>query len=206
MRRLPVPDLQRSDCTVLEQAVRDYFDAARLLPVSDAPAAQASAQRRRISSRQRQLPFSEISPSSTPDGATLLERLKHLHWRVDAEVLRLYALPAPLERQLLDLFTGVRRRGVPFEQAEYFPRDFTELNRLSELLAITADWPRTNRRRAKLMNLEEEGRLTESQTEELNELQRLADARVSYLKPVFLEDADQIIEDLKRRGLWSEAT
>ena len=206
MRRLPVPDLQRSDCTVLEQAVRDYFDAARLLPVSDGPAPQASAQRRRISSRQRQLPFSEIPPSSTPNGATLLERLKHLHWRVDAEVLRLYALPAPLERQLLDLFTGVRRRGVPFEQTEYFPRDFTELNRLSELLAITADWPRTNRRRAKLMDLEEAGRLTESQTEELNELQRLADARVSYFKPVFLEDADQIIEDLKRRGLWSEAT
>ena len=34
--------------------------------------------------------------------------------RVDAEVLRLYELPPKLERQLLDLFAGWPRLGVPF--------------------------------------------------------------------------------------------
>ena len=30
-------------------------------------------------------------------------------------------LPPHLERQLLDLFSGVKRRGVPFEQKGVFP-------------------------------------------------------------------------------------
>jgi hypothetical protein len=99
---------------------------------------------------------------------------------------------------------GVRRRGVPFEQAEYFPKGFTDVDRLSDLLAITADWPKTNRRRAKLIDLEEEGRLTSTEAEELKNLQRLADALVSLQRPVQLEGADELIERLKRRGLWRE--
>jgi len=43
---------------------------------------------------------------------------------VDAEILRLYDLPPRLERQLLDLFSGFRRRGVPFNFSRYFPEDF----------------------------------------------------------------------------------
>jgi hypothetical protein len=44
--------------------------------------------------------------------------------RVDAEVLRLYDLPPRLERQLLDLFSGQQRPGVPFAFERYFPEDF----------------------------------------------------------------------------------
>ena len=44
--------------------------------------------------------------------------------QVDAELLRLYALPPRLERQLLDLFSGFKRRGVPFNFSRYFPEDF----------------------------------------------------------------------------------
>ncbi|MFY9826828.1 MAG: hypothetical protein WAM82_36070 [Thermoanaerobaculia bacterium] len=44
--------------------------------------------------------------------------------RVDAAILRLYALPPRLERALLDLFSGSRRPGVPFQLSEYFPSDF----------------------------------------------------------------------------------
>ena len=136
--------------------------------------------------------------------AAVLEQLKILHWRIDAEVLRLYDLPAALERKVLDLFSGVRRRGVPFEQIEYFPKDFTELDRLGDLLAITVDWPKTNRRRARLIDLEEQDRLTPAQTDELKNLQRLADARISLLRPIQMEGADELIEKLKRQGLWKE--
>jgi hypothetical protein len=109
-----------------------------------------------------------------------------------------------MERKILDLFGGIRRRGVPFEQNEYFPKGFTDLNRLSDLLAITADWPKTNRRRAKLIDLEEEGRLTPEQATELEQLQHLADARVNLLKPRQADAIDEQIEKLKRQGLWSE--
>jgi hypothetical protein len=44
--------------------------------------------------------------------------------QMDAEVLRLYGLPPRLERQLLDLFSGIQRVGVPFEFKHYFPEEF----------------------------------------------------------------------------------
>jgi hypothetical protein len=44
--------------------------------------------------------------------------------RVDAEVLRLYDLPPRIERQLLDLFAGYRREGVPFPFDRYYPEGF----------------------------------------------------------------------------------
>jgi len=74
----------------------------------------------------------------------------------------------------------------------------------AELRAITTDWPETNRRRAELIDLEEEGRLTPAQADELENLQRLADAQISLLQPAQMAEADQTIEDLKRRGLWDE--
>ena len=44
--------------------------------------------------------------------------------QVDAEILRLYDFPPRLERQLLDLFSGYKRPGVPFDFSRYFPDDF----------------------------------------------------------------------------------
>lgn len=43
---------------------------------------------------------------------------------MDAEVMRLYDLPPRLERQVLDLFEGFRRPGVPFHFDRYFPVGF----------------------------------------------------------------------------------
>ncbi len=43
---------------------------------------------------------------------------------LDAEVLRLYDLPPRLERQVLDLFAGWPRLGVPFDFDRYFPAGF----------------------------------------------------------------------------------
>ncbi|MCP4548666.1 MAG: SAM-dependent DNA methyltransferase [bacterium] len=57
------------------------------------------------------------TPSAQQTPAALLLQL-------DGEILRLYELPPRLERQLLDLFAGWPRGGVPFEQMRYFPEDF----------------------------------------------------------------------------------
>lgn len=52
--------------------------------------------------------------------------------RVDASVLRAYALPVKLERKLLDYFRGAERP-VPFDFEDYFPKDF-------ELYFTLAEW------------------------------------------------------------------
>jgi hypothetical protein len=44
---------------------------------------------------------------------------------LDAEVLKLYDLPPALERQLLDLFAGVERKGVGCDFRGYYPPGFT---------------------------------------------------------------------------------
>jgi hypothetical protein len=199
MCKMPVPDYRRCDLMPLEQAVTEYLEAARAVP--NPPEQKPNKKRRKKAAEQKDL-FVDGAEAESPKGNSQAEQLKLLHWRIDAEVLRLYNLPGELERKVLDLFAGVKRRGVPFNQTDYFPKDFTELDRLSELLAITVDWPKTNRRRARLLDSEEEGRLSPAEADELENLQRLADARVSLLRPVQMEGADQIIEDLKRRGLW----
>ena len=56
--------------------------------------------------------------------------------RVDAAVLRLYALRPRVERELLDTFSGPRRPGVPFDQTEYFPPEFKPCLPLSDYLEL----------------------------------------------------------------------
>lgn len=64
-------------------------------------------------------------PSSKPLAQPLDEdATRRLLLRLDAEVLRLYNFPPRLERQLLDLFRGQRRPGLPFNFDQYFPSDF----------------------------------------------------------------------------------
>ena len=131
-----------------------------------------------------------------------LDKLKILHWRIDAEVLQLYGLPPYLERQLLDLFSDVKRRGVPFEQKEYFPEGFTEISTLSELLAITVDWEQTNERRFQLIEKEVKGNILADEKLEFDYLQQLTDARIELLAPLPIKQLEDLREELKRRGMW----
>ncbi|MCI0387521.1 MAG: N-6 DNA methylase [Acidobacteria bacterium] len=133
---------------------------------------------------------------------TFQDELKTLHWRVDAEVLRLYELPPRLERQLLNLFSGVKRRGVPFEQYEYFPKEFKEPLTLIELLMITADWEKTNERRAELIFKKVKKGISPEESAELNELQRLADARIRLIAPLPIAQMEAAMEGLKGREMW----
>jgi hypothetical protein len=87
---------------------------------------------------------------------------------------------------------------------EYFPKGYTDLDRLRDLLAITVDWEKTNRRRGKLMDLEDEGRITLAQAEELANLQRLADALVGLMEPWKPDEVDRAVERAKQRGVWKE--
>jgi hypothetical protein len=200
MREMPIPNLAACDLAPLKKAVSEYLAAARATPSTKPQPLKRSAQRNK-STDQIEL-FGGEAEASTSDAES--EHLKFLHWRVDAEVLRLYNLPPKLERQLLDLFSGVRRRGVPFVQTEYFPKGYADLDRLSDLLAITVDWEKTNRRRAKLMDLEDKGRLTPAQAEELANLQRLADALIGLIEPWKPDEVDRAVERAKQRGVWKE--
>jgi hypothetical protein len=133
-----------------------------------------------------------------------LDKLKILHWRIDVEVLQLYKLPRHLEFQLLYLFSGSKRPGVPFEQFEYFPKEFNEPLTLRGLLAITADWEQTNERRTQLIFKKVKKNITAEEKLELDELQRLADCRINLLTPFPIEKLEAVKEDLKRRGVWEE--
>ena len=128
-----------------------------------------------------------------------------LHWRIDAEVLRLYELPTPLEHHVLTLFSGEARRGVPFVQTEYLPKGFADPVSLRDLLAITHDWARTNDRRARLLLKEERNSIGERQKAELEHLQHLTDVRIRLVAPLPLLELDRMAADLKRRGLWVES-
>jgi hypothetical protein len=172
MREMPVPRADATQLAPLTQAVRTYLKQARA---------------------------ADESVLSSPAAQ---ERLRLLHWRIDAEVLRLYALPRHLERQLLDLFHGAKRRGVPFEQNEYLPRSFVHPLTLRELLAITADWETTNDRREQLILKEERDKLSAAERTELADLQRLADARIDLLAPLPVAELEAIAADLKGKGFW----
>jgi hypothetical protein len=67
------------------------------------------------------------SPGQLFDATATPEGIKQALLEMDAAVLRAYGLPARLERQLLDFFSGVERKGVgcPFEG--YFPPDFKSI-------------------------------------------------------------------------------
>lgn len=135
---------------------------------------------------------------SDPNG----DQLRELLWRIDAEILRLYRLPVRLEHQLLGLFSGIQRRGVPFRQTEYFPGCFSDELSLQEFLAITADWEDTNERRVSLIHRKVTGDITGDDEKELNYLQGLTDSRIRLLAPSPIHQLEEIRGNLKRRAMW----
>ncbi len=78
---------------------------------------------------------------------------------VDCEVLRLYNLPAALERSLLDVFTAWDRVGVPYLQACYIPKAFKADISLSAYRELARDWGKTNQERGTLIDQSIRGEL-----------------------------------------------
>ncbi len=131
------------------------------------------------------------------------EHLRNLHWRVDAEVLNLYALPLQLEVAVLNLFSGVRRLGVPFPQDGYFPDNPGADLRLGELLNVIGSWPNLNNRRSELILREIEGSLSIDDAQELETLQRLADVKLRLEAPLPLKQLRSLRDHLKREEEWA---
>jgi hypothetical protein len=174
MRNMPVPNLAGLNTNEVRDAVNAYLRAVR------------------------------DESTEQQDSPSTLERLRELHWRVDSEVLRLYALPVRLERQLLDLFKHAERRGVPFHQTSYFPKHFTDHVSLRQFLCITAYWDEVNERRALLIHNQLKSLVSNDEKEELRQLQSLADLRVRLLAPLPTSQIKAVQEDLQRMGIWEE--
>jgi len=142
-----------------------------------------------------------VRSTERPNDAEV-EKLREFHWRIDAEVLRLYQLPVELEHQLLLLFSGEARRGVPFTQTEYLPKGLTDPISLRDLIAITYDWEKTNERRARLILDEERKGLGRRRQAKLDHLQHLTDMRIRLAAPLPLDELDSFAAKLKRQGRW----
>jgi hypothetical protein len=197
--RLPKPTPEQH--TRIESAARAYREAAEQWTKDHPQAAKPKS----LNAKSEDVAEPDFFATEQEAKQQQLLALKYLHWRIDAEVLALYNLPAHLERQLLDYFTGERRVGVPFEQTEYFPKGFKGMNRLSELLTITADWPKHSKRRAFLIKKEyEHGSLSAKEEAELESLQRLASLHRNYFTPIDRSELDASIKRLKLLGQWDE--
>jgi hypothetical protein len=124
--------------------------------------------------------------------------------RLDAEVLRLYDLPARAERKLLDLFTGEDRPGVPVAFSRYYPEGFTGSVPLYAYLSdsfqrkLNGGDPALpaaiESRYEELMERQEAGTLTSDEQDELYDLQAEVDG-LDYALQVpddsWLAEADQ---------------
>ena len=192
IRALPVPRTLTPETTRrLDQAVAAYLEAAHLFDQQ-----QSSGQL---------VDDGDLFHSASPSSQTLEQaeqNLMYLHWRVDAEVLKLYDLPAHLERQLLDMFTGVERRGVPFHQTEYFPAHFTDLQRLEDLLAITGEWEQTSARKSELIEKKMRKQASDDELQELSRLKMLTEARGELFAPLPLPQLTAMKARLQSKGQW----
>ena len=103
--------------------------------------------------------------------------------KVDAEVLRQYALPLDLEAAVLSLFTGWNRVGVPFDQARFLPEELEGKLHYADFVDYETDWPKTNRRRGKLIDKDIAGTLSEAERSELDGLQAYADYHLERVAP-----------------------
>jgi len=181
LRKMRVPNLKQADLSQLSLAVKEYFNAVAR----------------------------HESPKFLLRGEDALEQekeeLKILHWRVDAEVLRLYALPVESERELLDYFAGWSRAGVPFAQDRYFPKDFNEPISLADFLAITVDWEATNKHRLALIQKKSEKTIRTEEKGELQRLQNLAGLKRELVAALPINELSKIEQDLRRKGLWKGA-
>jgi hypothetical protein len=180
VRQMPIPKLESVGYKQLEAAVLDYL--------------------RTIEKHEQPFP---LRSDDARDRET--EHLLTSHWRIDAEVLRLYALPVEVERELLEFFTGWERVGVPFKQHRYFPEGFDEPTSLADFLAITADWDATNKRRLGLIEKKAAKTLHPEERGELQHLQRLAGLKRELLSSPSLKELAEMEADLRRRGLWRSA-
>lgn len=124
------------------------------------------------------------------------EEMKALLLDVDCEVLHLYALPASLERVLLNVFGSWDRLGVPFSQQSYFPKGFSADVSLREFRALEGNWGSANGERGLLIDKKIEGKLTQAETQRLKLLQAYAEYHVFQVAPRSAAELDDLEREL----------
>jgi len=207
LRSLPIPIFTEENVVRLEAAVCRYFDAARGFAAKFQKSATNGDARKKANKRTKsttttELPLFQNEPTSEAISAAK-EQLRALHWRVDAEVLRLYNLPSKLERELLDIFDGVLRVGVPFEQTRYIPCEFRDMLTLDEFLRITDEWDATEARRCHLIEKRiKTGRRSSDEEVEFRQLQRLLTLHRCFYSPLPTAEIKALTKRIKEGNEW----
>jgi hypothetical protein len=124
------------------------------------------------------------------------EVLQALFADIDAAVLRAYDLSIVLEYQLLSLFDGWERLGVPFKQTVLLPKSLGGKVRFSDFVRYENDWRKANRRRGKLIDKKIDETITEEERSELDGLQAYAEYYLDRETPLplgELENAENLL-------------
>ena len=200
MRQMRIPDLATQNLATLNRAVDCYITAAKKFSVLFSQQSKAIAKKGKRPGKEpaNQLELGMSGVLSKADETAKRDHLRALHWRVDAEVLKLYSLPPKLERELLDFFDGVPRVGVPFTQEGYIPLNFRDLNTLDEYLRITDEWEATNTERQRLLDKDYDDTISPTEKADLKKLQRLLMLRRRRFAPM---DFTQVDAALARLGV-----
>lgn len=182
-------------------------------PVANAYAYSHLGKRDNIVGEIRKLPLPKRLSSATLDRAVAAYwdavarnvaevELEKLLLRVDAEGLKLYDLPLPLEQQVLSLFSDWRRVGVPFEQTRFLPEALEGKLGLSQFLSMEGSWPATNRERGQLIDKNIAGAITVTERARLDVLQAYADYHLQKVSPrptSLLDELERRLGDRRRR-------
>ena len=126
------------------------------------------------------------------------DRARELLLRMDNAVLKLYDFPRELEWQLLRSFDSWSREGLPFRFDRYFPETVTEPIHLAEYLAITADWPDVNRKRADLIGKSVTETISGAERVDLDRFQSLAELRRRIEAPLPIGQLESQYRELTR--------
>jgi hypothetical protein len=136
LERLPTPKFDPTMVTLIDAAATRYLEVARTARRSSANNRETVLTKhprppRSAPSRGQGGPLFE-KPVDTSTPAVTDSAVKEALLSLDAAVLRAYDLPPRLERQLLDLFTDVERKGVGLDGLDgkstfrgYYPAGFT---------------------------------------------------------------------------------
>lgn len=175
-------------------------------PIANAYAFTHLAKRDNIVGDMRNIPMPPIKSFVGIEAATRTyfdaatsradsESLRSFMSKVDAEVLRQYAMPLDLEAAVLSLFTDWKRVGVPFDQTRFLPEELEGKLHYADFVDYEAEWPKTNRRRGKLIDKDIAGTLSDAERSELDGLQAYADYHLERLVPRPIDVLKQL-EDL----------
>lgn len=171
-------------------------------PIANAYAFCHLGKRHNIVSRMRQLPLPKNTDWSEIELAVKTffdvvanndptEIVQSAFVDIDSTVLRQYDLPIELEYQVLSLFDGWKRLGVPFKQSVLLPRTLGGKVCYNDFVQYEKDWRKTNRRRGKLIDKKIAETITDDERTELEGLQAYAEYYLDRETPIPMSELEK---------------